>query len=615
MPPVALPAAPVPGGEQPPRLTPRAVGPLGVACALELPASDDEAPGSPLPPVQAPSLAATPPAAAAADARYPLPSRASRGRAPERYDPCAMAAMTAFMPNPRSIEEALQRPDAAEWQRAVEEEIAACLEYGVWSECELPPGKQALPTHFVLERKRDGRYKARLVAGGHKQQYGLDYYATFAPVCSHRTLRIMLAVCAHEGLEMRQFDIRTAFLNGELEEEVYVRPPAGVPHLASLGHVLRLLRALYGLRQASRAWHRKLEAELRARGFAPSDADPALWMLYGEGGVTLAMFYVDDGLVAARTAAEAEALVAIVASMFAIRELGEPSDFLGIRITRDRVARTITIDQEDKARALALEFGVTGRRSVPMTPDVHGALRGAEPGEPMAQRVRYQVAVGSLLHLAQCTRPDIAQAVGALASYSAAPSQAHYAAVLDVIRYVGCTPTRGITYGRDAVPVRIWCDASFSACRDTRRSTTGWLVTMYGGAVSWSSKRQATVAVSTMEAEYQACGAAAREALSLRKALKEFAPLSGGLQFPGPLCIRCDNRAALTLCSDRKEGQRTKHIDVIHHFARERVASGEVAFEFCRSVDNASDCFTKALAPGLFQPCLRAMGMLGPVTV
>jgi hypothetical protein len=514
-------------------------------------------------------------------------------------------------PDPRSVAEALARPDAAEWQRAIDEEIASCMQFGVWEECDLPPGKQALPSRMILERKRNGRYKARLVAGGHRQQYGLDFDETYAPVCSYRTMRMMLATCAHEDLEMRQFDICTAFLNGELDEEVYLRPPAGVSGLAAHGRVLRLRRALYGLRQAGRAWNKRLEAALRDKGFTQSKADPSLWILHGSAGAVFAMFYVDDGLVAARTAAEADALVELVGSMFTIRALGEPDDFLGIQITRDRAARTITIDQERKAQALALDAGVSGERlSVPMTPETYAGLRSARPGEPMADRLRYQSIIGSLLHLAQCTRPDIALAVGALAAYGSSPTQAHYEAVLDVVRYVGSTAQRGITYGHSSAPIETWCDANFAACQDTRRSTTGWVVVMYGGAVSWSSKKQPTTAASTMDAEYQACGAVAREGLSLLKALDELSLLSSDFPLKGPLTILCDNKAALSLCKDRKEGQRVKHIDIIHHFARDHVATGELQYLYCKSSDNVSDCLTKALPRPAFEVGLVGLGML-----
>lgn len=518
----------------------------------------------------------------------------------------------AVLPNPTSVEEALSRPDAAEWQAAIDVELSACLRFGVWEQSELPPGKQALPSRVLFERKRDGRYKVRLVAGGHRQQHGLDFEGTYAPVCSYRTMRMVLAVAAHEDLELRQFDVRTAFLNGELEEEVYMRPPAGCEHLVSgRRRVLRLRRALYGLRQASRAWNKRLEAALKSRGFTQSDADPSLWILHGEGGAVFAMFYVDDGLVAARTAAEADALVDMIAAMFEIRALGQPEDFLGIRITRDRAGRTITISQTDKALALAAAAGVSGeRRDVPMTQDVYAALRAWQPGEELADVEQYQSAIGSLLHLAQCTRPDIAHAVGALASYSAAPTKAHWAAALGVVSYVGSTAQRGITFGRSQEAVQLWCDANFAACRDTRRSTTGWVVTMYGGAVSWSSKKQPTVAASTMEAEYQACGSVAREGDSVLKQLRELAYFSSDFNIKGPLTILCDNKAALTLCNERKEGQRVKHIDIIHHFAREHVASGILQFMYCRSADNVSDCLTKALTRPGFEANLRGLGML-----
>lgn len=520
-----------------------------------------------------------------------------------------MAAKIA--PDPVSVADALARPDAAAWQQAIDDELASCISYDVWEATDLPAGKHALPSRFVLQQKRDGRYKARLVAGGHKQVHGLDFEDTFAPVCMYRTMRMMTAVCARHALELRQFDICTAFLNGDLAEEVYIRPPKGGAHLAGAGQVLRLRRALYGLRQAPRAWNQRLTAELKRRGFVQSDADPSLWMLHSPDGTVLALFYVDDGLVAAKTGEQADALVALVASMFAIRALGEPKDFLGIRITRDREARTIKIDQEDKALALAHRAGVSGqRRSVPMSCQVHSELRAATPGEAMADIDEYQSILGSLSHLAHCTRPDVAHAAGALASYNAAPSRAHYEALLDVVRYVGSTASRGITYGHSGCPVQLFCDANFASCQDTRRSTTGWCATMYGGAVSWQSKKQATTAASTMDAEYQACGAAAREALSLRKGLKELSVLTPELHSEGPLQIMCDNQAAIALCKERKEGQRVKHIDVVHHFARDRVELGEIEFVYCKSEDNVSDCLTKALRRIAFESGLKGLGML-----
>lgn len=535
----------------------------------------------------------------------PTRVRSWRGMQPHR----ALAAEFHDSP-PRSVAAALSRPDAAKWRDAIDAEVASCMKHDVWEPCDLPPGKQALPSHFIFEIKRDGRYKGRLVVGGNHQQHGVDYEETYAPTCAFRTLRMLLAVCAKEDLEMRQFDVKTAFLHGELEEEVYMRQPAGV-ELGRRGQVLRLRRALYGLKQAGRAWHKQLASELLAKGFEQSNSDPGLWILRGEGGAVLAVFYVDDGLVATRTAAEADALVAMVGSIWEIKEMGEPRDMLGITITRDRQARTITIHQADKARGLAEAAGVAGQsRPVPMSPEVFAGLRAATDGEAMGDGDAFRSQLGMALHMEQCTRPDCSLVVHALAPYARAPSQAHCDAMLNLIRYMGGTAERGITYGRTRVPVKSWCDSNFASCLDTRRSITGWGVTMYGGAVSWSSKKQPTTAASTMEAEYQACGAVAREGISLRKAFDELALLSGDFPISGPLSIFCDNQAALTLCKDRKEGQRVKHIDIIHHFARDRVASGELQFVYCKSVDNVSDCFTKALPKATLETCLVGLGML-----
>jgi hypothetical protein len=323
------------------------------------------------------------------------------------------------------------------------------------------------------------------------------------------------------------------------------------------------------------------------------------------------MFYVDDGLAAARSDEEAEALVDLVASMFAIRRLGEPEDVLGIEVLRDWDAGTITLCHERKALALAEAFGVAGqRRLVPMSPAVYGDLHGARDGEERADKVEFQSGIGSLLHIAQCMRPDIAVSVVALAAFSSEPTAEHFEAMLDVVRYVGSTAARGLTYGHAAAPMELWCDANFAACTDTRRSTTGWVAPMYGCADSWESRKQPTAAASTMDAEYQACGAVAREALSLQKALSEFESVCSDFAWDSPLTVFCDNQAALTLCQDRKESQRVKHIDIIHHFARDHVASGELQFLYCRSEDNVSDVLTKALPRAVFETCLVGLGML-----
>jgi hypothetical protein len=243
---------------------------------------------------------------------------------------------------------------------------------------------------------------------------------------------------------------------------------------------------------------------------------------------------------------------------------------LRIEILQDHPAGTI--QQCAKARALAAVFGVEGeRRATPMT------------------------------QVAQADR---------LAAYNSAPTDAHFAAMLDVIRYVISTAERGITYGHSTVPVAIWCDANFAGYPDTRRSVSGWVMVCFGSAVSWESCEQPTTAVSTIDAEYQVCGSVAREAMSLRKLLCGFSVLCQEIWPWEASVVMCDKKAAESLCCDRKETKRAKHIDIVHHFSRDWVASDGLKLVFCKSKETVSDCLTKALPRPLLEVGLSGQGNL-----
>ncbi len=225
-------------------------------------------------------------------------------------------------------------------------------------------------------------------------------------------------------------------------------------------------------------------------------------------------------------------------------------------------------------------------------------------GEPLdTMRFPYNECVGSLLHLSVCTRPDIAQAVGALARYMAAPTVEHWEAALGVVRYLVGTADYGLTFGGSNETLMGYCDADYARDLDSRRSTTWYVSLMFGGAVSWSSRLQPTVAVSTIEAEYLSVGQAVKEALWFRKLGADLVLNLGHVQ------IYCDNQGAIQLLKHPIASQRSKHIDVIHHFAKERVARKEINFVFCRTEDMKADILTKALAPGKFKKCRKMIGI------
>jgi hypothetical protein len=508
--------------------------------------------------------------------------------------------------DPQSYEEAMSRPDAKLWSQAMDEEMKSLMENKTWDPVDsVPKHARAIPVKWIFKIKRDAagtidRYKARLVAKGFMQRAGVDFDEVYAPVSKHASLRALLSVVAAKNLELHQMDVKTAFLHGELEEEIYTTQ---APGYETGGQAYRLNRALYGLKQAPRAWYNKLHKELEARGFQASQADPGLYVRRDELGTVYLLVYVDDTLVAG-SAAGVAAAKAMLESLFAVHDLGEARYFLGMELTRDRAARTLVLSQTRYTKELIARFGVEDAkvRSVPMHPSVR--LSRAESAELSPEGMHYfSEVIGSLLYLSVCTRPDISFSVGALSRYMSKPCQAHLDSAMSIVRYLKGTVDVGLKYGGEQSELLGYCDADFAGDIDTRKSTTGFCFLLNGAAISWASKLQPTVAVSTAEAEYMAAAHAVKEALWLHKLMCDLGIRIGTVQ------LMCDNQAALSLLKHPIASARSKHIDVIHHFARERVARGEVMFKYCATADMAADGLTKALADTQFQKCRKLMGI------
>jgi hypothetical protein len=324
-----------------------------------------------------------------------------------------------------------------------------------------------------------------------------DFDEVFAPVGKYTTLRTLLSTVAYNDFELHQIDIKTAFLNGKLDETVYVTPPPG---FEMPGKVWLLRRALYGLRQAPRAWHKTLQHELEAIGFSESQADPSLFL--GPEHVTL-LTYVDDILIAAPTLAEVNAVKKQLLSRFEARDLGDASMFLNMTIDRDRPSRTIKLSQRRAVEELISKYNMSDGKTK-VTPLGSSKLFKDPDSKPLdTDSCPYSALIGSLNYFAVCTRPDISQAVGALAKYMAKPLASHWAVAKHVLRYLAGTIDYGITYGGNTpTPILVgYCDSDYGSDPDSRRSTTGYAFMLNGGAISWASRLQKTVAASTTEAE------------------------------------------------------------------------------------------------------------------
>ena len=300
---------------------------------------------------------------------------------------------------------------------------------------------------------------------------------------------------------------------------------------------------------------------------------------------------------------EVQEVIDLLAAMFEVKHMGEPKDFLGIQIERDRGAKTIAIHQQPYIQKLLADYDMTGASptSCPSTAFAEGL--------PVSEDVatRYPSLVGSLMHLANCTRPDIAHVVGALARHLRGPLTSHWATAVKLLRYLLGTSDLALTYGgaKTAEGLVGYADSDYAGDKATRRSTTGVVFLLNGAAIAWQCKLQPTVSLSTTEAEYQAAGAGAREALWIRKLLPEI-----GMQITGPVTILGDNEAALNLTRNHMTTQRSKHIDIVHHFSRERVESGEIIFVGIPSADNVADILTKPLPRDLMAKQVLGLGLL-----
>ena len=335
-----------------------------------------------------------------------------------------------------------------------------------------------------------------------------------------------------------------------------------------------------------------------------TEADPCLFRS-AKGDVWL-LVYVDDALIMGREAA-AHALKARVQNTWEC-SVGDGRSFTGLQITRDRGSHTITLAQTEYVRELARKYGLSDAkpRSTPL-PMLGGDDYIKREGEPYLGG-HYAELVGALLWVSNCTRPDVTQAVNLLARYMSCPTEQHWVLALGVLRYLNSTSELGLCLGGDTagkVDLITYCDADYAGDIDTRRSTTGYVVTANGTAVSWQSKLQPTVARSTTEAEYMAAASAVSEALCIRKLDSEFRD-----RMVMPMTVKCDSQGALAVLKNPGGSSRTKHIDVLHHFARERVLRGDVIMDYIPTAQMVADAMTKALPVAKHTWCREHMGMM-----
>lgn len=513
---------------------------------------------------------------------------------------------------PLSYDEAISGPDATQWKRAIEEELRAHEKNCTWEIVPRDPARKTIDSKWVFKviQSPDGsvrRYKARLCARGFLQEKGVDFEETFSPVVRYDSLRVLLATVTQEDLEMVQFDVRTAFLYGDLQEEIYMKTPVGLKVDKNVSEVeCRLIKSLYGLKQAPKCWNRKFCDFLRQFKFVQTDADECIFYSNARKDceIYLALF-VDDGLIACKSGTVLRDVIKKMRGMFEVT-VGDSSHFAGLQIDRNRSEKTMFLHQGAYMRKVLERFKMSEAKPLSVPADPNVSLQPVESSEERLCNAPYREAVGSLMFLAIVSRPDIAYAVNTASKFLNKPSEIHWRAVKRILAFLVGTKDVGIMYRSGGSEPQLigYSDADFASDIETRRSTTGYMFSLANGPVTWASQRQKLVVLSTTEAEFVAASAAAKEAVWLRRLLADI-----GHQCKQATVLCVDNQSTIRLAKNREFHKRTKHIDTRYHQLREISEAGVLRVVWTSFETQRADIFTKPLPRNRFLAHCEGIGL------
>ncbi|GJW81958.1 retrotransposon protein, putative, ty1-copia subclass [Tanacetum coccineum] len=486
---------------------------------------------------------------------------------------------------PLTYQEAVACEDSSKWKAAMKEEMDSLRKNKTWELVDPPAGQKLVSSKWLykikegIEGVQKPRYKARLVARGFTQRAGIDYNEVFSPVVRHTSIRVILALTACKDYELEQLDVKTAFLHGNLEEVIYMRQPPGYEQ----GNKVCLLKkSLYGLKQSPRQWYRRFDEYMLSNGFKRSRYDSCVYYKsYAPGEYIYLLLYVDDMLIACKSKAEIGSAKSLLKKEFDMKELGEAKKILGMEIVRDRSRKILRVSQS-------------------------GIVRVRDCDVERMSKVPYANAVGSLMYLMVCTRPDIAYAVSVVSRYLANPGKNHWEAVKWILKYLRGTANVSLLYGTDRgnhVDVTGFVDSDYAKDPDKGRSITGYAFLVQRCVVSWKAMLQQVVALSTTEAEYMALTEAVKEAIWLRGLLEEL-----GVEL-NTVAVNCDNQGAIHLSRNHVFHERTKHINVRYHFIREVLEAKTVEVLKVGTEHNAADALTKVVPGHKLQHCLELLSV------
>lgn len=513
---------------------------------------------------------------------------------PERYGD--LRAHSASSEKSPTYKMAMGSSEKQSWEEAMNVEINNLINRKVFTLVPRPVDRKVVSCRWHLKKKfnPDGsimKYKARLVARGFTQREGIDYHETFAPSSRQESLKAFLAVNGNRDWEVIQLDVVGAFLYGELDKEVYLAQPEGFVDPIFPDHVWKLNQSLYGLKQSARQWYHCLTDQLKTIGFVAAQADPSMYILKHNEVITATIIVHVDDILLAGTQSSITTVEKLLKDRFKLTRNEDVSNFLSFDISRDRKMKTFTLNQAGYVHDLVEQHCLENARPV-YTP-CDDEFRNLRKNEDLSHTTHhpYCSLVGALLWLSNGTRPDITFAVNRLSSFMSSPTDVHWKGAQRVLIYVRDTADYSITVGGNNLVLSGHSDSDWAEQREDRRSTTGFVFCLGPNPVSWKSRRQPTIALSSTEAKYMALTDASREAIWWRSLLQEIATVD----LTSSTIIHYDNKGAGELALNPCHHARSKHIDVKHHFIRECIANSIVRLVQVPTLSMIADILTKPL--------------------
>jgi uncharacterized membrane protein YciS (DUF1049 family) len=503
---------------------------------------------------------------------------------------------------PKSVKEALKEDS---WIDAMQEELSQFEKLGVWKYVNTPKNAKVIGMKWVFRCKRDDqgvviRNKARLVVQGSSQQEGIDYEEVYAPVARLEAIRIFLAYASFKGFKVFQLDVKSAFLYGEVKEIVYVAQPPGFVNKDEPHKCYRLVKALYGLHQAPRAWYGTLSNYLLENGFIRGSVDCTLFIKHVDKHMLIVQVYVDDIIFGSTNERLCKEFEAVMKARFEMSSLGELSFFLGLQV--QQLPTGIFVHQTKYVNEILSRFKMETCKPVSTPMETKHGLGPDERGEEIDDTY-YRSIIGSLMYLT-ASRPDIMFPTCVCARYQVKPRQSHLEAVKRIMRYLKGAPDLGLWYPKDdPFELKAYSDSDYGACKKDAKSTTAGCQFFGSRLVTWQCKKQTSVALSTCESEYVAAASCCSQVLWIQQHMRDY-----GLSFlKTPIYV--DNSAAVSITNNPVQHSKTKHIAIRHHFIRDCREKDIIVVSNIKTEFQCADLFTKAFDRNRFNFLLKLNGI------